>query len=140
MEGAAPGGRPVQPQTISHLAQLVGKGKVGAAEAVVLVSVNVIWLTSRTSHRLAVRSPGTAGLSRDRGSVVPKVKLHLTTRELLYFFFFFFCLFRAIPMTYGGSQARGLIGAAGGPTPEPQQRRIQAMSTTYTTAQGNAGS
>jgi len=28
-----------------------------------------------------------------------------------FFFFFFFCLFRAAPMAYGGSQARGLIGA-----------------------------
>ena len=27
------------------------------------------------------------------------------------FFFFFFCLFRAIPTAYGGSQARGQIGA-----------------------------
>ena len=27
------------------------------------------------------------------------------------FFFFFFCLFRAAPMAYGGSQARGPIGA-----------------------------
>ena len=26
-----------------------------------------------------------------------------------FFFFFFFCLFRAIPMAYGGSQARGRI-------------------------------
>ena len=26
-------------------------------------------------------------------------------------FFFFFCLFRAAPPAYGGSQARGLIGA-----------------------------
>ena len=28
------------------------------------------------------------------------------------FFFFFFCLFRAAPAVYGGSQARGLTGAA----------------------------
>ena len=28
------------------------------------------------------------------------------------FFFFFFFLFRAVAMAYGGSQARGLIGAA----------------------------
>ena len=26
-------------------------------------------------------------------------------------FYFFFCLFRAAPTTYGGSQARGQIGA-----------------------------
>ena len=29
----------------------------------------------------------------------------------LFFFFFFFCLFRAAPAAYGGSQARGPIGA-----------------------------
>ena len=28
-----------------------------------------------------------------------------------FFFFFFFLLFRAIPVAYGGSQARGQIGA-----------------------------
>ena len=28
-----------------------------------------------------------------------------------FFFFFVFCLFRAVPLAYGGSQARGLIGA-----------------------------
>ena len=31
---------------------------------------------------------------------------------LLLFFFFFFFLFKAKPMVYGGSQARGRIGAA----------------------------
>ena len=36
------------------------------------------------------------------------------------FFFFFFLLFRAAPEAYGGSQARGLIGA----TLQPQQHRI----------------
>ena len=29
---------------------------------------------------------------------------------LTFLFFFFFCLFRATPITYGGSQARGQIG------------------------------
>ena len=58
------------------------------------------------------------------------------------FFFFFFCLFAiswAAPSAYGGSQARGLIGAvAAWPTPEPQQRQIRAASATYTTAHSNA--
>ena len=31
--------------------------------------------------------------------------------SIISFFFFFFLLFRAIPVAYGGSQARGLIGA-----------------------------
>ena len=30
---------------------------------------------------------------------------------VLFFFFFFFCLFRAAPAVYGGSQAKGPIGA-----------------------------
>ena len=62
-----------------------------------------------------------------------------------YYLKIFFCLFvffRATPTAYGGSQARGLIGAVatGLHTPEPQQRRIQAESATYTTAHGNARS
>ena len=37
-------------------------------------------------------------------------------------------------MAYGGSQARGQIGAAAAwPTPQPQQHGIQAASATYTT-------
>ena len=60
-------------------------------------------------------------------------------------FLFFFCLFAismAGPAAYGGSQARGLIGGSYScrPTPQPQQRGIQAKSVTYTTAHGNAGS
>ena len=60
------------------------------------------------------------------------------------FFFFFFCLFafsRATPTAYGGSQARGLIGAHGcWPTPQPQQCQIWTLSATHTTTHGNAGS
>ena len=33
------------------------------------------------------------------------------SQEQTHFFFFVFCLFRATPAVYGGSQARGLIGA-----------------------------
>ena len=55
-------------------------------------------------------------------------------------FFFFFVFSRATLVAYGDSQARGPVGAvATGPTPEPQQRRIQAASATHTTAHGNAG-
>ena len=46
--------------------------------------------------------------------------------SFFFFLFFVFCLFRAIPAAYGGSQARGLIGATELPayttataTPEP---------------------
>ena len=56
-------------------------------------------------------------------------------------FFFFFCLFRAAPMAYRGSQARGQIGAvAASLHPSPEQRGIWATSVTYTTAHNNAGS
>ena len=42
----------------------------------------------------------------------------------------FFCLFRAAPVPYGGSQARGRIGAIYScwPTPQPQQLGIRATS------------
>ena len=57
----------------------------------------------------------------------------------LYLSFTFFCLFafsRATPAAYGGSQARGLIGAVA----THLQRGIRAESATYTTAHGNARS
>ena len=54
------------------------------------------------------------------------------------FFFFFFALKRAALAPYGGSQARGLIGATA--MPQPQQRHIQATSANYTTAHVKAGS
>ena len=52
------------------------------------------------------------------------------------------CLFfRAAPMVYGGSQARGQIGAAtAGLCHSHSNTEIRAASATYTTAQGNAGS
>jgi len=55
----------------------------------------------------------------------------------------FFVFSRAAPAAYGGSQARGLIGAVAcscHPTPEPQQCQIRATSVTYITAHGNYGS
>ena len=52
------------------------------------------------------------------------------------------CVFRASPTANGGSRGRGQIGAVGSHWPMPQslQLRIWAVSATYTTAQGNAGS
>ena len=67
----------------------------------------------------------------------------LLTLFIYLFISFFFCPFRATPVAYGNTQARGLIGdvAAGlRPTPEPQQCRIQAASVTYSTAYSNTGS
>ena len=57
-------------------------------------------------------------------------------------FFFFFCLFAiswAAPVAYGGSRARGSIGACSC-RPTPQQHGIWAASATYSTAHGNARS
>ena len=51
---------------------------------------------------------------------------------------FYFLLFMAAPVAYGSSQARGQTAApAAGPTPQPQQHGIQAVSATYTTAHDN---
>ena len=55
----------------------------------------------------------------------------------------FFVLFfsKAVPTTYGGSQARDLIRAvATGLRHQPQQHRIRAASATHTTVHGNARS
>ena len=54
---------------------------------------------------------------------------------------FFFFFFRATPMTYRSSQARGRIGAAvAGLHHSHSHTRPEPMSATYTTADGNAGS
>ena len=58
----------------------------------------------------------------------------------IFVLFSFLLLFRATPKAYGGSQAKSLIGAVAAGLCRPQQCQIQAMSGTYTTAQGNAGS
>ena len=55
--------------------------------------------------------------------------------------FFFFWLFRAAPMAYGSSQARGGIRAtAAGHTATATGCQIRAVSVIYTTAYGNTGS
>ena len=59
----------------------------------------------------------------------------------IYVLCLFVLFFRATPMAYGSSQARGWIGAtAAEPTPQPQHYQIRAVSLTYTTAHGNARS
>ena len=49
--------------------------------------------------------------SKEGSSLVPDRTMPLEI-TLLFFFFFFCSLFRAVPTAYGGSQARGQIGAA----------------------------
>ena len=56
---------------------------------------------------------------------------------LFYFILLFFCLFRAAPVAYGSSQARGRIRAAASSL---HHSRSNAMSVTYTTAHGRARS
>ena len=65
-------------------------------------------------------------------------------KNLFCFVLFCFLSFRAAPVAYGGSQARGKKkknqSCICQPTPQPQQHQVQAASSTYTTAHGNAGS
>ena len=61
--------------------------------------------------------------------------------HLYNFFFLVFHLFKAAPIAYGCFLARGSSQSCSHwLMPEPQQCRIQAVSATYTTAQGNARS
>ena len=61
-------------------------------------------------------------------------------RYCCFIYFFFFCHFRATPMAYGGSQASPIRTAVAGLRHKPQQCQIWAVSATYTTAHGKAGS
>ena len=57
----------------------------------------------------------------------------------LFPFFFFSRLLKATSVAYEGSQARNWSCSCW-PTPQPQQWRIWATSSTHTTAYGNTGS
>ena len=64
--------------------------------------------------------------------------VHLKKFFLIYFIF---CLFRAILTTYGGSQAKGWIGAAAANLHHSHSNaRFEPQSVTYTTAHCNTGS
>ena len=61
----------------------------------------------------------------------------------IFYLFIYFCLFafsRAAPAAYGGSQARGQIGAAAAGRSHGNARRYEHVSVTYATAHGNARS
>ena len=81
-----------------------------------------------------------------KDTCIPTFRAALFTiaKTLKQSFFFFFCLFafaRATLAAYGGSQARGPIGAvATGLRQSHSNGGIRAESATYTTAHGNAGS
>ena len=64
-----------------------------------------------------------------------KISFGFSEYMQVYLFIYLFwsvCLFRAAPVSYGGSQARGPIRAVA--------TGLRAASATYTTAHGNAGS
>ena len=104
---------------------------------------------ARAAQEMAKRQKKKKNLLCFCTSCVPSPFLFHHLKDLLdvllfFYFYLIFCCFAiswATPVAYGGSQARGPIGAvATWPTPEPQQRGIRAASATYTTAHGNAGS
>ena len=65
----------------------------------------------------------------------------LSNSKYHFVFVFVFLLFRAAPLAYESSQARGPIGAtAASLCHSHSQSRIQAASTTYTTAHSNTRS
>ena len=67
--------------------------------------------------------------------------LHHSDNSKNAFLVFNLLLFRAAPMAYGNSQARGLNRSySRWPMPQPEQCRILATSVTYTTAPSNSGS
>ena len=58
-----------------------------------------------------------------------------------YYYYYYYLLFRAAPVAYGVSQARGRIRSCSRqPTPEPQPCQIRAASSTYSRAHSNARS
>ena len=57
-----------------------------------------------------------------------------------YFLLFIYLLFMAAPMAYGGSQARGWIGATAAGLRHSHSHTWSKPSVTYTKAHGNAGS
>ena len=94
-----------------------------------------------TSWQCRIHNP--VSKARDRTQVfvdTSRVRYHWATTGspgmcnfsiLFYFillFFFVFCPFRAVPAAYGGSQARGLIGAV---APGPCQSHSNARSKPY---------
>ena len=60
---------------------------------------------------------------------------------VVFIYLFIFCIFRAAPVAYGGSQARGLIQAVATSLHHSHSNAgSRAASATYTAAHGNTGS
>ena len=63
------------------------------------------------------------------------------SKSIFFFFFWSFCHFLGCSVAYGGSQGKGGIGAVGTSLHHSHSNSgIRAVSATYTTAHGNAGS
>ena len=69
------------------------------------------------------------------------LQIFLSLNELSFFFFFlsFFAISWAALTAYGGSQARGRIGAVAAGLHQSHSNAGSAVSATYTTAHSNAG-
>ena len=110
------------------------------------LSLNGIVITIMNILPEMQRDPGPLCFSPDvHPSVPPAFQLHLflshsvLSGSVLYFNFFIFCFFRAAPMAYGSSQARGRIGAVAAGL-HHSHNNAGSTSATYTTAHGKAGS
>ena len=95
---------------------------------------------SLTNAGSSVPDPGTSACHRSKCfNILPtfEVTHSVCPSRIGLFFFFFFHLLGAIPVAYGGSQARRSNWSCSC-RPTPQQCQIQAMSATYTAAHGGA--
>ena len=83
------------------------------------------------------RVPAGCVLGTQAGTQARDVRRGLGNGEgTAHFFFFFLLFFRAALAAYGGSQAKGPIGAVGAGLHQSHS----CVAATYTTAHGNAGS
>ena len=76
-----------------------------------------------------------AALEKAKRPKKKKKKKVCETLQIVVFLFVCFCLFRAIPVAYGGSQARGQIGAvASGHSHSHARSKPRLQSTLQLTA------
>ena len=64
----------------------------------------------------------------------------VSSSEQKFFFLSFFCIFRAVPMAYVGSQARGPVRAVNASLHQSHSNMGSEPHPTYTTAHSNVGS
>ena len=100
---------------------------------------NSIILTGEDSRLETLPSPRSWGSSPAEDKVL-RMRKNPARSDTFYFLFLFFCLLRATPAAHGGSQARGLIRVAAASHSHSHSHAIQAASSTYSKAHGNARS